>query len=68
MAKTDPQRFDFDTKMLDVFTESVTRLLEAWEKDAISAEKALLGINDLVILANKVPRSVTVTVGENNGE
>lgn len=64
MAKLDPVTYDFDSKMLDVFTEQLERLLEAYESDAISAESALGGVRDLVILTNRVPRSVTINLEE----
>lgn len=62
MANVYPETFDFDTPMLDVFTESLEKLLDAYDEARIPAESFAGGVRDLITLTRKVPRSVTITV------
>lgn len=62
MAKTDI-KVDFDSKVLDSIASILENMLEGYEQGAISAEGALGAVRDLVIVINRLPRSVTVDVG-----
>lgn len=64
MAELLPEKFDFDTSMLDAFTDALELLLEAYEKDAVGADSLAGGVRDLITLTRKVPRSVTIDVEE----
>lgn len=64
MAKIYPEKFDFDTAMLDAFTDSVEELLDAYDEARIPAESFAGGVRDLITLTRKVPRSVIIDVEE----
>lgn len=64
MAKMEPEKFDFDTKMLDVFTDAADRLINAYKEGNVTAENCIAGIGDLVTMTKKIPRSVTIAVGD----
>lgn len=66
MAKIYPEKFDFDTRIVDALTDALELLLEAYEKGAVSIEGFAGGVKDLIILIRNVPRSVTIDVGERN--
>lgn len=66
MAKVYPEKLDIDTKLLDIFTESLELLLEAYETHVISSNSFAGGVRDLIVLTRNVPRSVTITVGDEN--
>lgn len=66
MAKIYPEKLEIDTKLLDVFTDASEQLINAYEEGKVTAESCIAGISDLVTLTKKVPRSVTITVGDEN--
>lgn len=66
MAKLYPEKLDIDTKLLDVFTDAAEQLIAAYEEGKITAESCVSGVSDLVTLTKKIPRSVTITVGDEN--
>lgn len=66
MADAYPKKLYIDTKLLDVFTEAAEKLIHAYEEGKITAESCIGGFSDLVTLTKKVPRSVTITVGDGN--
>lgn len=63
MAEAKPVKFEFDTKMLDVFTEQLERLLDAYDGARLPADQFAGGVRDLITVTRKVPRSVTLNVG-----
>lgn len=66
MSKMYPEKLDIDTRLLDVFTDAAEQLINAYEESKVTAESCIAGIRDLVTLTKKVPRSVTITVGDEN--
>lgn len=64
MAKAFPEKLDIDTKLLDVFTDATEQLINAYEEGKVTAESCIAGIGDLVTLTKKVPRSVTIMIGD----
>lgn len=64
MAKVYPEKLDIDTELLDVFTDAAEQLINAYEEGKVTAESCIAGIGDLVTLTKKIPRSVTITVGD----
>lgn len=64
MAKVYPEKLHIDTKLLDVFTDAAEQLINAYEEGKVTAESCIAGIGDLVTLTNKIPRSVTITIGD----
>jgi hypothetical protein len=64
MAKFYPEKLDIDTKLLDVFTDATEKLINAYEEGKVTAEGCIAGISDLATLTKKIPRSVTITVGD----
>lgn len=63
MAKTDPIKVEFDSTLIDSVTSILETILESYEQHSISAESALGAVRDVVVVINRVPRSVTVDVG-----
>lgn len=64
MAKIYPEKLEIDTQLLDVFTDATGQLINAYEEGKVTAESCIAGISDLVTLTKKIPRSVTITVGD----
>lgn len=64
MAKIYPEKLEIDTKLLDVFTAASEQLINAYEEGKVTAESCIAGISDLVALTKKIPRSVTITIGD----
>jgi len=64
MAKVYPEKLDIDTKLLDVFTDAAEQLINAYEEGKVTAESCIAGISDLITLTKKVPRSVAITIGD----
>lgn len=62
MVKPLSERFDFDSKMLDAFTEALEELLDAYDEARITEESFAGGVRDLITLTRNVPRSVTIDV------
>ncbi len=64
MAKT-PDTVTFDSEMLDTFTSNLEMVLAYHDEGRLPASEFVETVRDLVNLVKRIPRTVKITIGEN---